>query len=363
MSILLDLNFPTSEIDITKLGDIMTTRRSFIQKSAMSTAALLLAPYAMLSKEKDQVITVNGPKDADTLGFTLAHEHVLADFIGAEKYSKSRYDADDVYRIALPHLLDLKKTGCNTFIDCSPAYLGRDVLLLKRLADASGLNMITNTGYYGAVQERFLPKHVYSETAEQLAARWIEEFKNGIEGSGIRPGFIKTSTDEAPLTSAQQKIIRAAALTHLATGLTILVHTGNGAAAKEQVALLKEAGVAPSARVWTHAQKEGDQKFHIDAARQNCWVSFDGVNPETIDANLKSLLLMKKESLLDRVLVSQDSGWYNVGEPSGGNYKPYTCIANQFIPKLKDNGFTTGELDQIFKINPSKAFAIQVRKL
>ena len=308
-------------------------------------------------------MTVNGPKDADTLGLILAHEHVLADFIGAEQYSKSRYDANEVYNVALPFLLDLKKTGCNTFMDCSPAYLGRDVLLLKRLADASGLNMVTNTGYYGAVQERFLPKHAYTETAEQLAARWIDEFKNGIEGTGIRPGFIKTSTDDAPLTTTQRKIVRAAALTHRATGLTILVHTGNGAAAKEQVAILKEGGVAPSARVWTHAQNEPDHTFHLEAARQSCWVSFDGVNPETIDASLESLLLMKKEKLLDRVLVSQDSGWYNVGEPSGGNFKPYTCIANQFIPKLKSHGFTTAELDQLFKVNPSKAFTIRIRNL
>jgi len=28
-------------------------------------------------------------------------------------------------------------------------------------------------------------------------------------------------------------------------------------------------------------------------------------------------------------------------EPKGGNFKPYTCIATQFIPVLQQNGFTT----------------------
>jgi len=72
---------------------------------------------------------------------------------------------------------------------------------------------------------------------------------------------------------------------------------------------------------------------------------------------------MKENNLLDRVLVSHDSGWYNVGDPKGGNFKPFNCIANQFIPLLRQHGFTTAELDLIFKSNPGKAFAINVRKL
>ncbi|MEJ7646419.1 MAG: phosphotriesterase [Chryseolinea sp.] len=340
----------------------MYPRREFIKKGTIALAGLTMLPYVTAdSKEKEKVMTISGPMDADAMGFTLTHEHVLADFIGAEKYSKDRYDANDVYKTALPRLVELKNTGCKTFVDCSPAYLGRDVILLKKLADASGLNIITNTGYYGAVQEKFLPRHVYTETAEQLAARWTKEFHEGIEGTGIKPGFIKTSTDIAPLTVAQRKIITAAALTHQATGLTMLVHTGNGAAANEQVKILKDVGVDPSARVWTHSQNEPDMKYHIEAAQQNCWVAFDGVSPESVDSNVGYLQRMKSEKLLERVLVSQDSGWYNVGEPSGGDFKPYTTIANLLIPKLKENGFTPHELDLLFKKNPAEAFAIKVR--
>jgi predicted metal-dependent phosphotriesterase family hydrolase len=339
------------------------TRRQFISSSTLAAVALTM-PKGLLAKAEyaDITNTVNGPMDTSKMGFTLTHEHVLADFGGAATWSKERYDASEVFKVALPHLKALKETGCSTFIDCSPNYLGRDVMLLKKLADATGLNIITNTGYYGAVQERFIPKHAFTETAEQIAARWIAEFKNGIEGTGIKPGFIKTSTDTSPLTNAQKKLITAAALTHLETGLTMLVHTGNGAAAKEQLAILKEVGVDNSARVWTHAQNEKDEQQFIEAATQNCWVSFDGLNPETIEANLRYLAVMKEANLLDHVLVSHDSGWYNVGEPSGGNYKGYTCIATQFIPKMKEKGFTEKEIDLLFKSNPAKAFAIKVRK-
>ncbi|MEX6688509.1 twin-arginine translocation signal domain-containing protein [Danxiaibacter flavus] len=341
----------------------MLTRRKFIQQSAIATLTAGIAPSLASTKEENIVMTVNGPIQPTQMKFTLTHEHILADFIGAEQYSKDRYNADEVFNTALPFLLEVKKLGCTTFIDCSPAYLGRDVQLFKRLSKASGLNIITNTGYYGAVNEKFLPKHVYTETSEQIAARWISEWKNGIDGTDIRPGFMKTSVDKAPLTPAQRKIIDAAAITHLATGLTIGVHTGNGDAANEQLEILKARNVAPSARIWIHAQSEPSETYYIETAKKGGWVSFDGVNPGTLQANLKYLQLMKKNNFLDLVLVSQDSGWYHVGEPKGGEYKNYNCIFTEFIPLLKQNGFTQSEIDKIFITNPAKAFEIKIRTL
>jgi predicted metal-dependent phosphotriesterase family hydrolase len=308
-------------------------------------------------------MTVNGPVRPSRLKFTLTHEHILVDFIGAEKISKDRYNTDEVFSAALPFLQDVKKKGATTFVDCTPAYLGRDAALLRRLSKASGLHIITNTGYYGAVNEKYLPQFVYSETAEQIAARWINEWKNGIEGTGIKPGFIKSGVDKAPLTPAQKKVIDAAAVTHLATGLTIGVHTGNGDAAKEQLQILKARNVAPSARIWIHAQNETDTAHHIEAAQQGSWVSFDGVSRDSIATNIRYLQTMKQNGLLKNVLVSQDSGWYHAGEPNGGTYNNYNCIFDDFIPALKKEGFTQKEIDMLFITNPAKALTIQVRKL
>jgi phosphotriesterase-related protein len=213
------------------------------------------------------------------------------------------------------------------------------------------------------VNEKYLPSHVYTESASQIAKRWINEWKNGIDGTGIKPGFIKTGVDSAPLSGTQVKIITAAAITHLQTGLTIAVHTGNGEAAKQQLDILKQNGVAASARIWVHAQNENNTAYHIEAANRGSWISFDGVNEKSKNANLNMLLLMKKEGLLDHILVSQDSGWYRVGEPNGGNFNSYSYILTDFIPALIKNGFTKPEIDKLFITNPAKAFAIKIRNL
>ena len=217
------------------------SRKKFISDSFLAGTGALMLPR-FIAEQKEMVMTVNGPIDMQKMGFTLTHEHVMADFIGAEQYSKSRYNADEVFETALPFLKDVKAKGVDTFIDCTPAYLGRDASILKRLSDAAGINMLTTTGYYGAVNEKFVPKHAYSESAQQLADRWISEWNNGIEGTSIKPGLIKTSTDKGPLTPMQRKLIQAAGITHLSTGLTIAVHSGNGDAAFEQLEILKAAG-------------------------------------------------------------------------------------------------------------------------
>ena len=342
----------------------MLSRRKFIQESNLIMMGSYLLPFIPGSGDMEgMIMTVNGPIAPADLKFTLTHEHVMVDFIGAAKISTNRYYFEEVIKTALPFLQAIKEKGCNSFVDCTPAYLGRDAALLQRLSKATGLNMITNTGYYGAAGEKYLPAYVFTETAQQLAQRWISEWKNGIEETGIKPGFIKTGVDNAPLSAAQVKIITAAAITHLQTGLTIAVHTGNGEAAKQQLDILKEHGVAPAARIWVHAQNEKDTAYHIEAARKGSWISFDGVNAGSLDTNINLMQVMQQEGLLDQVLVSHDSGWYHVGEPNGGTFNNYQYILTHFIPALKKNGFTQAAIDKIFITNPAKAFTIKIRKL
>jgi predicted metal-dependent phosphotriesterase family hydrolase len=336
-------------------------RRKFIGQSACITAGYFIFIKSHVPTD-NKIMTVNGWIDADKMGFSLTHEHILVDFIGANKANPLRYDAEEVFKKALPKLLSVKEKGCRTIMECTPEYIGRDVKLLKKLAEASGLNILTNTGYYGAAKEKYLPDHTYTETAEQLAIRWISEWKNGIDGSGIKPGFIKSGVDNFPLSVVQQKITEAAAITHLATGLTIGIHTGNGRAAMEELDIIQSKGVAAEAWIWIHAQNENERSFHIRAAKSGGWVSFDNISGDSISACFSFLKDMKEQQLLHKVLLSHDSGWYHVGEPNGGNYNDYNAIADKLIPAMKENGFTEKDIRLLFIQNPANAFAVSVRK-
>src|SRR5262249_23754747 len=127
-------------------------RRRFLQTATALGISRCLREGVLLTAQHlpAQVNTVRGGLPLEKLGITLMHEHVLVDFIGADKASPGRYDADEVFHIALPFLKRVYALGCRSLVECTPAYLGRDPKLLKRLSEASGVNVLTNTGYYGA---------------------------------------------------------------------------------------------------------------------------------------------------------------------------------------------------------------------
>ena len=296
------------------------------------------------------------------MGKALVHEHFLVDFIGADRISYQRWNRASVARKVLPYLKEVKQYGIQTILDCTPAYLGRDVELLKMLVDESGLQIVTNTGYYGAVNNKYLPPHAFTETAEQLADRWIQEFEKGIEGTKVRPGFIKIGVNEGPLSLLHQKLIRAAGITHLATGLTICSHTGPAEAALEQIGILKETGVDPSAFVWVHAQAEKNNSYHQQAASMNSWISLDGIGWGDFDNYADSIEYLKKSGLLHRLLISHDAGWFKPDEPDAP-FTGYTNIFTQLFPALQKRGISETDIHQLLVTNPMHAFTLNTRKL
>jgi phosphotriesterase-related protein len=263
--------------------------------------------------------------------------------------------------------MEAKARGVKTFIDCTPAYLGRDPLLLHELSKKTGMNILTNTGYYGARNNKFVPASAFEASAQDIARVWINEYEQGIEGTGILPGFIKISVDsDSVLTPMHAKIVKAAAIAHRATGLTIVSHTGKDEPAFAQLKILQEEGVAPDAFVWTHAQ-QGTLDGYYKAAKLGAWISLDNVNMNNlgkaggIDWYVYVLTKLKEKRLLHKVLISHDAGWYNVGQEKGGNFRGYTDIFDHLIPALKNSGFSQKDIDMLLTRSPQKAYRAKIR--
>lgn len=334
-----------------------------MKKIPLVTLAVLMIFFQCNTKpDKGIVMTVNGPIHAGKMGYSLTHEHILVDFIGADSINSSRWEKSKVIEKAFPYLTQIKDMGCQTFVECTPAFLGRDPLILKSLSDSTGLNIITNTGYYGARTNKFIPRYAFEETAGQLAKRWTTEWEEGIDGTGIKPGFIKIGVDNGILSEMHQKLITAAALTHLKTGLVIASHTGPAIPAFEQIEILKKEGVSPEAFIWVHAQSEKDLSNHIKAAQSGAWISLDGLNDKNLHDYLKMINNLKVSNLLNKVLLSHDAGWYDPGRENGGVYKGYNTLFEKLLPLLRNENYSEEEIDQLLVINPSQAFTIKIRK-
>jgi phosphotriesterase-related protein len=314
--------------------------------------------------EEARVMTVRGPIPAASLGKTLPHEHILCDFIGAEKTGKRRYDPKDVVALMRPRLHEVKERGYTGFADCTPAYIGRNAEVLKTLAELEDLHILTNTGYYGAAGDKFLPPHAFDETADQLADRWAAEWRDGIEGTGIRPGFIKIGVDSGPLSDVDRKLVEAAARTHLRTGLTIACHTGEGRAAREVLEETVAEGAAAAALIVVHADgiRGDEERFRL--AEAGAWVELDAVGGKPIDAHVNLVKGMLERKLAGRLLLSHDAGWFSVDDPDGGKdrVRPFTALEDALLPALRKAGVEEAAIKKIVIENPCEAFAVRVRK-
>ena len=154
----------------------MFDRRLFLKMSSSAAVGLAFSRQGDCSSDRT-VMTVRGPIRSTQMGTTLSHEHVLANFQALADREKQpwTYDQDEVVKIVLPYLEQIKKLGCRTFIDCTAVALGRDPRLLRRLSEKTGLHIVTVTGNYAAVNAQFLPPYVFADSVDALAQRWIRE--------------------------------------------------------------------------------------------------------------------------------------------------------------------------------------------
>ena len=214
-----------------------------------------------------QVTTVLGPVDADALGVTLTHEHLLYDHIayvrGPEDVEAGK-NAGEFVRLdqlgALhrrasmiadngrnydPYLAArevdrFKAAGGGTVVDVSSRGLGRDAAGLKQVAEITGVNIVTCCGYYKPAGH---PPDMAERSVDDVAAEFVRELEVGIDDTGVRAGVIGEIATGAPLYGIpidvwdlreyedmvpnEIKVLRASARAHNETGAPISVHIYN----------------------------------------------------------------------------------------------------------------------------------------
>ena len=207
------------------------------------------------------VMTVLGPIPADELGVTMAHEHLLSDF---EMYFVDRSDAgpqrDADRPIDMGMLSDLRRwpfsttrdnlvlddpaacvaelehfarAGGAAVVDQTCINVGRAPQALQRISRATGLHVVTATGFY---VESAHPEWIAAGSVDEVARFMVGEIRDGIGDTGIRPGVIGEIglsgrskggglAKVGAITPAEEKVLRAAGRASLETGLVVSVHT------------------------------------------------------------------------------------------------------------------------------------------
>jgi phosphotriesterase-related protein len=262
-----------------------------------------------------KVNTVAGPLDAGHLGFTYMHEHVFC--VNPEvQYYWPGYQAWDEdaqvarARQALRRLHD--EYGVDSILDATVGGLGRNIRAVHRATEGTGVNVIASTGWYcmGELPFTFYILDHDKKIAE-LTRLFVQDIRHGLEGTAIKPGAIKCSTDLQGVTPDIDVLLRASARAHLETGCPITTHSefSNHSGLMQQEIFLEE-GVDMNAVVIGHVNQSNDLDYMERLIENGSYIGFDrcGIESKVApdETQIDNLAELCHRGYASRVVLAHD---------------------------------------------------------
>lgn len=305
---------------------------------------------------RPHVMTALGPVEPDDLGFTLHHEHVICKPLDVGTADPDLM-LDDPAR-SLAELEDAYNVGLRAIVDMTPVDYGRDLADISWVAQRSPVHVVLITGHHkGAHAEPYLG----GQTIDEIAARNVREVTVGIEGTTVKAGVIKAGTSLNGITPVEERVLRAAARAHLATGAPISTHTDRGTMALEQIAMLREEGVDPERVIVGHLDFALDEGYLRQVLETGVFVSFDQISKTKYasdEARAEMVKQLVDAGYADQVLLSGDLARKSYLKAYGGG-PGWSYLVESFPLVLMDAGLDAPTVRRLFVDNPARALTIR----
>src|SRR5918995_7007788 len=120
----------------------------------------------------NKIQTTTGPVDVDSLGLILPHEHLFTDLRGPLVADYARGEPSAVVEAVGPYLAEASKAGVTALVECSTVGVGRNLTVLRRLAEATSIHIIAPTGVY---RDAYIPEALREISEQGLAELWTKE--------------------------------------------------------------------------------------------------------------------------------------------------------------------------------------------
>ncbi len=302
---------------------------------------------------RPHIMTALGPVDPTDLGLTLHHEHIIANPPGDD----TDLVINDPHR-ALTELEAFEQVGGRTIVDMTTADYGRNVEAMAWIAERSPVHIVLATGHH---KHQYAAPYLGGRTADEIAAISIRELTEGIGESGIRPGVIKAGTSLNVITPVEERVLRAAARAHLATGAPISTHTEQGTMALEQIALLQAEGVDPAQVIIGHQDRWLEEAHLREVLGTGAFVSFDQISKAHFGSDRDRAAMVARlveVGFVDQLLVSGDLARKSA-QPAYGGSPGWTYLVDAFPLMLMDAGLSAPTIRQLYFDNPARALTIR----
>lgn len=302
------------------------------------------------------VNTVLGPRDSSELGFTLSHEHILLSSAGIEDTFPEFIDKEFAVREGIRQLTMAKSGGVDTIIDLSTMDLGRNVRVIKEVAESSGVNIVVATGTWLDI-----PRSFATASPDEIAPLYVRELTVGIQGTGIKAGVIKVA-NEPEVTDAGEIILRAASRAHHATGAPIYTHTmAQNRVGNRQVEIFADEGVDLNRVCIGHSNDSTDMGYLTGLMDKGVWLGLDRYPGQGVTWQERTEVLFNliQEGYGTRLMLSHDWSVHatmmtkqRLADRPSQNPDNYLFITRNVLPMLLELGATQDNIDDLMIHNP-----------
>jgi phosphotriesterase-related protein len=297
------------------------------------------------------------------------HEHLVLVNHEIESNYPGRWDAATQVPDAIRKLAELKEQGVDTVVDLTVLGLGRNVELVKQIVEPTGINVIVATGAYYFDELPFFFRnrgpgsfHGGGEIFEEF---FIRDLTAGIAETGIRAAILKCVTDIKGVTPDVDRVLRAIAHVHRATGTPISTHT-HAASQRglDQQRVFSEEGVDLSRVIIGHCGDTTDIDYLVRLMEAGSYIGMDRFGLDIFlptPQRVETVAELVRLGYASKMVLSHDTTCFSMSydSPLREQKLPdwnYRFLLDHAIPMLRERGVDEDAIEQMLVRNPRAIF-------
>jgi predicted metal-dependent phosphotriesterase family hydrolase len=304
-----------------------------------------------------KVRTVLGDIEAEELGFTMAHEHILTHPKGSGSKAEIGHHLDSVEK-AIKMLQAYRAIGGGCVIETTPESWGRNTPGMVEASRQSGVHVVACTGYI--CEEHGMEPEVRDWSINTIADRMIADVTEGMDGTAVKAGWVKAGSAYMRITANEEKVLRAAARAAMETGVCMHTHTTSGTMGIEQIEIVESEGLDLGRMIIAHVDRNLDLWYHRKLLSKGVYIIYDGpgkVKYYPDSARVEVLRQLVADGYEERIMLSNDMGRRSHHLVYGGG-PGFNWIKQRFLPRLIEEGFSEETLNRFMVENPAQIYAM-----
>lgn len=186
------------------------------------------------------------------------------------------------------------------------------------------------------------------------------DLRDGVEGSGVKPGILKCAIDAAGLTDHVERVVRSVCRIHKETGAPICIHTSAPhERGRDALRILGEERIDPRRVMLAHCGDTADLDYLEEMAGSGALLGMDRFGLDVLlpfEERVNTVAAMCERGHADKMILSQDAScftdWFAPGvrEQMAPNWH-YLHVVQDVIPVLRERGVGDAAIGQMMHEN------------